>query len=180
MLAAALAIDLAMATRRGDRRRSARARSAPASLPEPAPARHRAAFLLRVAAFAAAAALLVAAVGPAGTSATPVPPPDFAVVPTGQRVVVIGIDGFDPELIGIPITFGIGWTSNSKVEPAVAYAPGPATRIPHAPGRRSRPACRRIAMESRPSSCDVSLDSRERWRRAHRERPLRLQPRPTS
>ncbi|MGH9328987.1 MAG: alkaline phosphatase family protein, partial [Vicinamibacterales bacterium] len=54
----------------------------------------RLAFLFRVAAFAAAAALLVATVRPAGTTEPPAAP-EFAVVPTGQRVVVAGIDGFD-------------------------------------------------------------------------------------
>ena len=121
VLAAALAISLVIGHAVAVTVGAVLAReSAPASIPEPAPSRHRAAFLLRVAAFAAAAALLVAAVGPAGTSATPVPPPDFAVVPTGQRVVVIGIDGFDPELIGIPINLG---GVNSMVAPAVAFAP---------------------------------------------------------
>jgi Type I phosphodiesterase / nucleotide pyrophosphatase len=74
----------------------------PVSAPEPVPQRHRAAFLLRVAAFAAAAALLVAAVSPTGSSAKATSPPDFAIVPTGQRVVVIGIDGFDSDLVGLP------------------------------------------------------------------------------
>jgi hypothetical protein len=118
VLAAALAISLVIGHAVAVTVGAVLAReSAPGSVPEPAPSRHRAAFLLRIAAFAAAAALLVAAVGPRGTSATPVPSPDFAVVPTGQRVVVIGIDGFDPELIGIPIHL------DSIVVPAVAFAP---------------------------------------------------------
>jgi Type I phosphodiesterase / nucleotide pyrophosphatase len=125
VLAAALAISLVIGHAVAVTVGAVLAReSAPASVPEPAPARHRAAFLLRVAAFAAAAALLVAAVGPAGTSATPVPPPDFAVVPTGQRVIVIGIDGFDPELMGIPTNVRIGSFINSPIATALAYAPG--------------------------------------------------------
>jgi hypothetical protein len=75
------------------------AKESPASLVAPHRARRRAAFAVRVVAFAAAAALLVATVQPAGSSdATP----EFAVIPTGQQVVVIGIDGFDPGLIGVP------------------------------------------------------------------------------
>jgi hypothetical protein len=122
VLAAALAISLVIGHAVAVTVGAVLAReSAAAVVPEPAPTRHRAAFLLRVAAFAAAAALLLAAVGPSGTSATPVPPPDFAVVPTGQRVVVIGIDGFDPDLVGIPTDVGIG---SSPIATAVAYAPG--------------------------------------------------------
>jgi hypothetical protein len=64
----------------------------------PAAGRRRAAFAVRVVAFGAAAALLVATVRPADTSALA---PEFAVIPTGQRVVVIGIDGFDPGLVGL-------------------------------------------------------------------------------
>jgi hypothetical protein len=125
VLAAALAISLVIGHAVAVTVGAVLAReSAPASATESAPQRGRAAFFLRVAAFAAAAALLVAAVGPAGTSATAVPPPDFAVVPTRQRVVVIGIDGFDPQLIGIPTHVRIGSFIHSEIATAVAYAPG--------------------------------------------------------
>jgi Type I phosphodiesterase / nucleotide pyrophosphatase len=52
----------------------------------------RAAFVFRVIAFAGAASLLVATVQPANTSDVV---PEFAVVPTGQRVIVVAIDGVD-------------------------------------------------------------------------------------
>jgi hypothetical protein len=75
------------------------AKESPASLVPPDRARQRAAFAVRVVAFAAAAALLVATVRPEGSSDAP---PEFAVIPTGQQIVVIGIDGFDPGLVGVP------------------------------------------------------------------------------
>jgi hypothetical protein len=74
------------------------ARDSPALLVKPSTGRRRIAFALRVVAFAAAAALLVATVRPADTSELT---PAFAVIPTGQRVIVIGIDGFDPALVGL-------------------------------------------------------------------------------
>lgn len=74
------------------------ARESPAIAMPPAAGPRRAAFAIRVAAFAAAAGLLVATVRPADTSDLA---PEFAVIPTGQRVVVIGIDGFDPGLVGL-------------------------------------------------------------------------------
>lgn len=64
----------------------------------PASRTGRAPFLIRVLAFGAAAALLVATARPARTSDA-APATAFAVVPTGQRVVVAGIDGFDARFL---------------------------------------------------------------------------------
>jgi hypothetical protein len=88
----------------------ARESAAPLAGP-PAAGPRRAAFAFRVVAFAAAAALLVATAQPATTSDRA---PEFAVVPTGQRVVVIGIDGFDPGLVGLPTV------SSSAIPAAIA------------------------------------------------------------
>jgi Type I phosphodiesterase / nucleotide pyrophosphatase len=79
----------------------------------------RAPFLVRIVAFGAAAALLVATARPARTSDA-APAPAFAVVPTGQRVVVIGIDGFDPGLVGVPPRGFSNWA----VSTAIADVPG--------------------------------------------------------
>jgi hypothetical protein len=62
---------------------------------EPARPPGRLRFALRVAAFAGAAALLIAVTSP-GADDVSGPAPEFAVVPTGVRVRVLAIDGFDP------------------------------------------------------------------------------------
>ncbi len=67
-------------------------RESPEIPPTPAAGPRRVAFAFRVGAFAAAAALLVATVRPADPSDLA---PSFAVIPTGQRVVVVAIDGVD-------------------------------------------------------------------------------------
>lgn len=92
----------------------ARESAAPLAGP-PAAGRRRAALAVRVVAFAGAAALLVATVQPATTSDAA---PEFAVIPTGQRVVVIGIDGFDPGLVGVPPT-----VTNWMMPTAIADVP---------------------------------------------------------
>ncbi len=80
------------------------ARELPVLLTQPATRPRRATVVFRVVAFAAAAALLVATVRPTAadrfTAAS-----EFAVVPTGQRVVVVAIDGVD-----------VGYLEQSKVE----------------------------------------------------------------
>ena len=81
------------------------AKESPTALVPSDRARRRAAFAVRVVAFAAAAALLLATVRPEGSSDAA---PEFAVIPTGQRVVVIGIDGFDPQLAGLSGVLPVG------------------------------------------------------------------------
>jgi hypothetical protein len=97
------------------------ARESPALLVTPATGPRRLAFALRVVAFAGAAALLVATVRPAETSDAPA----FAVIPTGQRVVVIAIDGFDPALVGLSDLL-----PDSTRPTAIASVPGAADSDP--------------------------------------------------